>query len=729
MNAAQLKPRPRPPVGIDAATENGSTHALTTAASPEAENQPKPPWLGLVSAVQQRQIWNSRFEPDQQTCAQPLFDSRDTMERTSWEKAKDVLFEALRLPTPEREGFVRGKLRDEPDVCAEVLTLLRNADTSDLALSTPLFRLDEVDELDELQPATQLGQYTIIDRLGRGGMGQVFLARDQKLQRRVALKCLLSRSSAEADRDRILIEAQAAAGISHTNVAAVHDVIEHEQRAFMVMEYVDGENLGACLRRERLTLDRVVSIGIELARALGAAHAVGVVHGDLKPANVQITPDGSAKVLDFGVARTVRAAATVPATMLGGAAPVSVLTVVGGTPQYMSPEQLRRERIDERSDIYSLGIVLFEMATGRRPDRATTTMTSIHFATETVPRAESIDPKLPKALADVIARALEPSVIARYQSALDLEHALEMVQDQLRAKPLSTRELIKKWLTRIAVGVPLTLLALELVGFVTMYGFNWTFGRTGPYDRFGVESWREQLTWGIRAVVPSLIVATFAFVIVAAARFVLNVLQLIGPVRHLCQTIRSHCVDSGVRMGLNRPTGLAQALAGIALAALFIFTQVNRDVILAWTANFNTDSVARLLPIGENEGARTYYFQLLDVAIPVFVYGFYRAIRLRRAQKVRDGIAMLAILAGIIAIAVLMREWPYRTLNHRDFERADLAGARCYVSGESGDELLLLCPGGEPPRNHVVKRDDPQLRRIGKVENVFRGIKTAAADP
>jgi hypothetical protein len=136
-----------------------------------------------------------------------------------------------------------------------------------------------------------------------------------------------------------------------------------------------------------------------------------------------------------------------------------------------------------------------------------------------------------------------------------------------------------------------------------------------------------------------------------------------------------------------------------------------------------------LLPIGENTLARTYYLQLLDVTVPAFIYGLYCVIRLRRKEKTRDGKAMVAVLVGVIAIMVLMRQWPYRTLNHRDFERVDLAGEACYVNGESGDEFLILCPGTEPPRNRVVRRDDPQLRRLGKIENVFKGIKTAAAQP
>jgi hypothetical protein len=233
----------------------------------------------------------------------------------------------------------------------------------------------------------------------------------------------------------------------------------------------------------------------------------------------------------------------------------------------------------------------------------------------------------------------------------------------------------------------------------------------------------------VRAVTPSVAVATFTAVAVLAGTLLLKALELIAPVGRFVERMRMRNRNLAVRMGLNRASGLAQALACLALAALFVFARVNQDVIGAWTSFFNSDALSALLPIGEVERARIYYEAVLDVAIPLFLYGLYRVVRLRRHEKNQGGIVALAVLVGVIAIMILMREWPYRTFHHRELERADLAGNQCYVSGESGAELLLLCPGSEPPRNHVVARDDPRLRRLGRVENVFRGIKVAAANP
>lgn len=647
------------------------------------------------------------------------------MDQSSWQKAKDVLYEAQRLPAAEREAYVRQHFKDQPVVCDEVLAILPNADTPD-DFSKPIVNFgSDDDELADLQPSTLVGHYTILGRLGRGGMGQVFLALDEKLRRRVALKCLLSRLSLEADRDHILAEARAAAAITHPNVAAVYEVIEHDDRAFMVMEFVDGQSLSTLLARGRLPKDRVVEIGLQLTGALAAAHAGDIVHGDLKPANIALTRDGSAKILDFGVARTVRAA-TGTTTTLGPRA-AHTQTAVGGTPGYMSPEQLRGERLDGRSDLYGLGVVLFEMATGRRPYLEKTIDELREAAMLPAPRADSVAKGVPRWLADTIAKSLESLKTARFQSAAEMKQALEAVRQHIRQ--LERRELILRWLARIAVGVPLALLVLVLVGIMTTVGFNYTFGRTGPYGRFGVESWSGNLRWGVLAVFPSVFIATLTAVAAVAARFVINAAQLIAPVRRMVQRARTGASDYAVRMGLRGATGLAQALAGIALVTLFVFVQTNRDVIFAWTASVNTDPVARLLPIGENNQARNRYNQVLDVAIPVFIYGLYRAIRLRRQENTRDGTAALAVLFGVIVIMVLMREWPYRTFNHRDFERVDFVGARCYVNGEAATEMLLLCPAGDPPRNHVVRRDDPRVRLLGISENVFRGLVPATLEP
>ena len=292
----------------------------------------------------------------------------------------------------------------------------------------------ESDELADLTPGTTIGPYVILDRLGRGGMGQVFLANDSRLRRKVALKCLLSRRNAHYDvRSQVLREARAAARISHPNVAAVHDVIEHGARVFIVMEYVEGESLSARLKRERLPIGTVIAIGRQLASALGAAHARGIVHRDLKPANIQVALDGSVKVVDFGVAAAVATPATVTA-VTAGYTDTAVRGWHAGTPGYMSPEQLFGRDTGPRSDIFSLGIVLFELATGQRLFADSDPHHVISALAKPLPRAVAIAPSVPPQLSDVIARALETDPDRRIQSAADFESALAEL-DQVRDAP------------------------------------------------------------------------------------------------------------------------------------------------------------------------------------------------------------------------------------------------------------------------------------------------------
>ena len=248
----------------------------------------------------------------------------------------------------------------------------------------------------DVPAGSRVGPYIVMGRLGTGGMGQVFLGRDPRLDRQVALKCLLSSGEGSDDlRDRIIREARAAARIAHSHVAAVHDVVEHEGRAFIVMEYVEGENLAAVLKREALPAGRVIAIGRQLAAALAAAHSGGVIHRDLKPANIQVTPDGSVKILDFGIALAFATVATTTGAAGFGVLP-EPLGFQAGTPAYMSPEQLLGRTVDERSDLFSLSVILFEMATGRRPFQSGEPLDVLVESLKMLPRADSVNPGVPR---------------------------------------------------------------------------------------------------------------------------------------------------------------------------------------------------------------------------------------------------------------------------------------------------------------------------------------------
>jgi len=660
------------------------------------------------------------------------------MKTTSWAHAKDVIVEALRLPADERESFVRGRIVD-PDLRAEILEMIIGADSADGLMKTleesfPTAGGDRAfddldDRFEELAPGTRIGKYVVLQLIGRGGMGQVYLANDPQLHRKVALKCLASSGAAPTTRrTQILHEARAAARVEHTNVAIIHDVLEDTGRAFIVMEFVAGESLATRLKRERMPIDHVVSIGLQLTSALAAAHAKGVVHRDLKPSNVQFTTDGAAKVLDFGIANAAREATTAPTAAStitrGPSGPIGPLWLMrAGTPAYMSPEQLLGREVDQRSDLYSLGLILFEMATGRRmyPSGDPLEIAALHA--KGAPRADAIDSSVPRRLADIVEKALEPDVVRRYQSAAELEAALQLVTRAKSGAPVSRGELIRLWLGRIAVGVPLMVAIIVALGWLKTLGFNYAFGRIGPFARFGAEPWPDYIRWGLRGNIARLVVVGGFVVLATGAGTLIRVLELIGPVGRTLQRVRRAGRGFAERTDLIHPGTAAQALAAFGALLIIGIGLLHADLLQASTASFNSAPLAILMPMSEQTSERNNYQNELTLVLGLMGFSLYKIQRMRKRERTGEGRSGVAALVGVSAIAIMMSDLPYRTFRYRDFERADLAGRHCYITGETSDEVLVLCPGDTPPRSRIVKKNgDDSLKRLGTLENIFRGF-------
>jgi len=262
-------------------------------------------------------------------------------------------------------------------------------------------------------PPASLLHYRIVGKLGEGGMGTVFEAEDTKLGRRVAIKRVTSADPGA--RARLRREARAVSNLVHPNIVTVFAIEEIESDDFIVMELVGGETLADLIERGPLDLERALAIVAEIAEALECAHAAGLVHRDIKPSNVMITADGRAKVLDFGIAKQSDES-PVTATAPG--------TIVGTIP-YMSPEQVDGSTVDRRSDIFSLGVLLYEMTTGRRPFVAPDAVSLIHrITTSDPPPPSSHAPKLPPELDAIIRRALAKKRTARFESAAEMGRAL-----------------------------------------------------------------------------------------------------------------------------------------------------------------------------------------------------------------------------------------------------------------------------------------------------------------
>ncbi len=337
------------------------------------------------------------------------------MNSEQWQRVEEVLHEALALPEGERYDFASQACEGNEALSREVVSLIDAYHNSECFLETPALETDAevLFSLGDNNIGREIGPYLTIERLGVGGMGEVYLAKDLRLDRSVALKILPNYFSDEIRLSRFRKEARAASALNHPNIITIHEVGQHEDVRFIATEFIEGVTLRELLSQGSLSTSDALEISEQVCAALSAAHSAGIVHRDIKPENVMRRPDGFVKLLDFGIAKLVEPSGA-------GSRDSQTQTEMGvvmGTVSYMSPEQARGVNVDERTDIWSLGVVLYEMLSGRlpftRPNRMDTLVSILERDAEPLFEKEN-------ELQRLLDKCLAKDAVDRFQSSAEL---------------------------------------------------------------------------------------------------------------------------------------------------------------------------------------------------------------------------------------------------------------------------------------------------------------------
>jgi serine/threonine protein kinase len=349
-----------------------------------------------------------------------------------WQQVEEVLQEALDLPRRERASFLDAVCGDDEDLKHEAGSLITAHDNAGDFIEEPAMAQDAHVFLSD-SVRHDIGPYKIIQSLGSGGMGDVFLAHDSRLNRAVALKILPPYLAADDVRlHRFQREARAASALNHPNILTIHEVGEHEGIRFIATEFIDGQTLRGLIGD--LSIEEILDIAIQIASALSAAHSAGIVHRDIKPENIMRRADGLVKILDFGIAKLIdQDTAQHHRDKWSDARIQTEIGVVMGTVNYMSPEQARAVEVDQRTDIWSLGVLLFEMLTNRLPFNRATRMDTLVSILEREPGCLNLDTDVPElqSLERIVSRTLRKHRSERYQTADDLLVDLKRLRTSL----------------------------------------------------------------------------------------------------------------------------------------------------------------------------------------------------------------------------------------------------------------------------------------------------------
>lgn len=417
---------------------------------------------------------------------------RNRMNAERWKRVNELFQLAADRAPEERDTFLEDACHGDGDLRREVQSLLASHERAENFIESPAFEVAPELLTNDMASATVgelVGHYRIESLLGAGGMGEVYLAQDEQLGRKAALKFLPERVTAdESQLSRFKTEARSASALNHPNILTVYEIGIEGNRQFIATEFIEGVTLRASLASGRMDLHAAVGIGVQIASALAAAHEAGVVHRDIKPENIMLRPDGYVKVLDFGIAKLIEQKPAseneVETTRVGQTRPGLVL----GTARYMSPEQARGQNVDARSDIWSLGVVLYEMVGGNPPFSGETPSDCIASILKMDPaRLSAVLPDIPLKLESILQRALRKESEERYQAIKEMHGDLRDLKGELESEtvPRQAKVRVRPIVSKIEQhkGALSVVAATILVATVFVYSLYFVAHPSSPNEK------------------------------------------------------------------------------------------------------------------------------------------------------------------------------------------------------------------------------------------------------
>ena len=673
-----------------------------------------------------------------------------------WQRARRVLQVALTCQPEDRRRAIAEQCGDNPHLRRQIEALLASYDDStDLdafldsrrhadTLSPPIGSLDQTRTADSLDlaradpapraiaGAQRWAEFALLEEIGEGAFGVVYRAWDSSLNREIALKIIDIRKLPDTANHALLREGQMLARVHHHNVVTVYRAERIGQQVGLAMEYIHGRTLSNLVAQHGpLNAQEASLIGGALCDALAAVHRGGLVHRDVKASNVMRESGGRIVLMDFGAGRELLREDGTRSRVLG-------------TPAYMPPEVLRGRNPTASADIYSLGVLLFFLVTGRYPVEGSGFEEVLANHDEGLRLSlRDVRGDLPEAFVSLLERATEADPTKRPRSAGAFKrelidsvpgaprHKVDHKPGTRETRPRTARRWGQVGFTqRIALSLVCGVLLLVALGFLTTQEFNSVLGRSGA---FSTESPLGILRWGANSLLAPTIYAALIVVLFNVAVFVFRFTgRVIPPVQRAAVGLKETTATWARDKAIDEPNDLLRGLAVLGLLVLVVILWNFLPLLKAFTLKIDQAPSADLAILGgvasntNDTGYKFLYRRLLELDLLLLGVGLMGVLRLRRRRGIPLMPSAVISVIAVMGLVLVFLVGPWRLMFHSKFRQATWNGESCFVLSERDDEVLLHCPQRAADRNQIVRANDPGLRIDGPIAWLFDAHQAAA---